>query len=78
MSKESSGEERFNAFYFQDGSYYVSMEHNGSAKEMSVGILDIKNKKITMLNKPNSFLKNKHKLKMYNEVQSLPKCNCGQ
>lgn len=78
LSKESSGEERFNEFYFEDGTYFVSMEHNDTSKEMSVGKLDIKNKKITVVKKPNSFLKNKLKLKMYNEVQSLAKCNCGQ
>ncbi len=78
LSKESMGEERFNAFYFEDGTYFVSMEHNDTSKEISVGILDVKNKKITMVKKPNSFLKNKLKLKMYNEVQSLAKCNCGQ
>lgn len=78
LSKESNGEERFNEFYFEDGTYLVSMEQNSSSKEMSVGLLDIKNKKLTMVKKPNSFLKNKHKLKMYNEVQSLSRCNCGQ
>ena len=78
LTKEKYDEDRYNEFYYQDGSYFVSLGSNDIAKEISVGIIDIKNKKVTVTKKPKTFLKKTNKLKTYNAVHSLTKCNCGQ
>jgi hypothetical protein len=78
LSKEKDNEDRYNEFYFQEGSYFVSFDSDETAKEVSVGIIDIKNKKVIVTKKPKTFLKKTNKLKTYNTVQSLAKCNCGQ
>jgi hypothetical protein len=78
LSKEKDDEDRYNEFYFQDGTYFVSIDSDETAKEISVGVIDIKNKKVTITKKAKTFLKKTNKLKTYNAVQSLTKCNCGQ
>jgi hypothetical protein len=78
LSKEKDDEVRFNEFYFQEGNYFVSLDSDETTKEVSVGIIDIKNKKVSVTKKPKTFLKEANKLKTYNAVQSLTKCNCGQ
>ena len=78
FSKERSDEERYNEFYFQDGYYLVSFEKDATSKDISVGYIDIKNKKITISKKPTTFLKKNNRLESYNAVQSLAKCNCGE
>jgi hypothetical protein len=37
-----------------------------------------KNKKVNFAHNPKSFLKKASKLKTYNAVQGLAKCNCGE
>jgi hypothetical protein len=77
-TKERDNEDEYKEFYFQDGSYFVSFYNDETSKEISVGRIDIKNKKITVAKKNKAFLKKTNKLKIYNTVQSLTKCNCGE
>ena len=78
FSKENEDDKLYNEFYFQEGSYFISLENDTSSKEISVGIIDFKNQKVIVANKKQSFLKESNRLKTYNAVQSLSKCNCGQ
>ncbi len=78
FSKEKDDEDEYREFYFQDGSYFVSIYNDETSKEISVGTIDIKNKKMVVSKKNKAFLKKTNKLKIYNAVQSLTKCNCGE
>ncbi len=78
LAKENNDENRYNEFYFQEGTYYVSLDSDKAVKDISVGVIDIKNKNLTVVKKPAAFLKKHNKLETYNAVQSLRKCNCGQ
>lgn len=77
LEKESAGEERFYEFYFQEGKYYISLDEESKSKTTVVGHVDLATKKIFLLKKPYGFLKKANKLKVFNEVQNLEKCNCG-
>ncbi len=73
LSKEIEGDKQSGCFYFQDGKYYISY-----FEDNTVGQIDLKNRKIMFLKKQANFLKSKNKLKVYNDVQALPTCNCGR
>lgn len=73
LSKEIEGKKQYGDFYFQDGKYYISY-----FEDNSVGQIDLFNKKILISKKQQGFLKKTNKLKIYNDVQTLPKCNCGR
>lgn len=78
FSKESDGEVEYRGFYCQDSSYFVSIYNDDTSKEISVGTIDFQNKKIKLTKKNRSFLKKMNKLKDYNSIQSLSKCDCGE
>ncbi len=78
LNDERNDDEQYNEFYYQKGKYYVSFVAEASAKELSVGTIDLKNKKLEVNKKPTSFLKTTNKMQVYNSVQSLSSCNCGQ
>jgi len=73
LSKEIEGDKQYGEFYFQDGKYYISYFENNT-----LGQIDLQNKKVVVLKKQAGFLKNTNKLKIYNDVKTLPKCNCGR
>lgn len=73
LSKEIEGDKQYGEFYFQDGKYYISY-----FEDNTVGQIDFQNKKVIVLKKQAGFLKKTSKLKIYNDVQTLPKCNCGR
>ncbi|OYU97367.1 MAG: hypothetical protein CFE21_03485 [Bacteroidetes bacterium B1(2017)] len=77
LSHEIENNDRYSEFYFQDGKYYVSIETEETAANVSVGLLDLKTAKVSTLKKNKTFLNSKNILKMYNSIYSLPKCNCG-
>jgi hypothetical protein len=72
LSKEVEGYHEYRDIYFQSGNYYVSYY-----EDVAVGQIDFDAKKIISTNRTQGFLKKVNKLKTYNDVQSLPKCNCG-
>ncbi|MTK53860.1 hypothetical protein [Paludibacter sp.] len=72
LSRDIEGDKRYGDFYFQDGKYYISY-----VEDNTVGEIDLHNKKIIASKKKSGFLKQTNKLKIYNGVQTLPKCNCG-
>lgn len=73
FSKEIEDDKQYGDIYFQDGKYYISY-----FEDNAVGLLDIENKKIETSKKTKGFLKEETKLKIFNDVQALTKCNCGQ
>jgi hypothetical protein len=77
LEKESETESRFAEIYFQDGKYYTTFDEQMDEKEI-ICQFDFKTKKIISINKSASFLKKQNKLKIFNDVQGLQKCNCGQ
>jgi hypothetical protein len=73
LSKENENDKEYNDIYFQDGKFYVSSFENNY-----VETIDVQNKRISMSDRPKGFLKKTNKLKIYNDVQTLAKCNCGR
>ena len=73
FSKEIDDDKKYCDIYFQDGKYYASY-----FEDNAVGLLDITNKKIATTKKTIVFLKKANKLKLFNDVQTLTKCNCGR
>ncbi len=73
MSKEIEDDKQYGDIYFQDGKYYVSY-----FEDNAIGLIDNTNKKITPSKKTTGFLKKSNKLKIFNDVQALAKCNCGR
>lgn len=73
LSEESEEDKQFENVYFQDGKFFISY-----FEDNSVAQIDFYNKKIIVSKKQSGFLKKTNKLKVYNDVQTLSKCNCGQ
>src|ERR1035437_10217798 len=73
LSKEIAGDKQYGDFYVQNGKYYVSY-----FEDNTVGQIDIQNKKVIVSKKKAGFLKKTNELMIYNVVQTLSKCNCGQ
>lgn len=73
LKKETEGDQRYADIYFQDGKYYVSFDD-----DITIGHINLETKKITLSKRPKGFLKKASKLRIYNVVQTLPKCNCGR
>ncbi|MEI6184901.1 MAG: hypothetical protein WCP65_05180, partial [Bacteroidota bacterium] len=78
LNDERNDDEQYNEFYYQKGKYYVSFVAEAGAKELSFGTIDLKNKKLEVIKKTASFLKSTNKMQVYNSVESLTNCNCGQ
>lgn len=75
-SREAKGEVRYNDFFMQDGKYYVSFSNEENLTQ--VGLMDFKSKQIQMQKKSGTSSNPSYKLTMYNDVQDLEQCNCGE
>jgi hypothetical protein len=73
LSKEIEGDQRYRDIFFQDGKYYLSYDD-----DLLVGQINFESRKIITTKQTNGFLKKENKLKIYNDVQILTKCNCGR
>lgn len=78
FTKESEDEAEYQEFYFQDNKYYVSTFNEENSKEVAVGFIDLKNKKVSITKQKNTFLKKSNRLNIFNSIKSLEKCNCGE
>lgn len=73
---------RLGDWYFQDGMYFaIAYDENSEEKEqqqnIKIATFDFKRNKLVITTVDKLYMKDKNKLKLYNDFEHDEKCNCG-